>query len=130
MERGSWTSTVARGGMDPQKRLSVGGYVCERVLGRGGQGVVWLARDGAERQAVVKFLLPGKEYDEVELARVRREFGAASRVGELATARVLDADLSGQHLYIISEFVPGPTIHQHVRTTGPLPPRGGSSPWR
>jgi serine/threonine protein kinase len=106
--------------MDPQKRLSVGGYVCERVLGQGGQGVVWLARDGAGRQAVVKFLLPGKEYDEVALARVRREFGAASRVGELATARVLDADLSGQHPYIISEFVPGPTIHQHVRTTGPL----------
>jgi serine/threonine protein kinase len=106
--------------MDPQKRLSVGGYVCERVLGQGGQGVVWLARDGAGRQAVVKFLLPGKEYDEVALARVRREFGAASRVGELATARVLDADLSGRHPYIVSEFVPGPTIHQHVAANGPL----------
>ncbi|MEW1824212.1 serine/threonine-protein kinase [Streptomyces sp. NPDC088196] len=106
---------------DPRVRLSAGGYVCERVLGRGGQGVVWLARDGAGRQAVVKFLLPGKEYDAVALARVRREFGAASRVGELATARVLDADLTGQHPYIISEFVPGPTIYEHVRTTGPLP---------
>lgn len=102
-------------------RLSVGGYVCERVLGRGGQGVVWFARDGAGRPAVVKFLLPGKEYDDVALARVRREFGAASRVGELATARVLDADLSGQHPYIISEFVPGPTIHEHVKANGPLP---------
>ncbi|MFJ9243696.1 serine/threonine-protein kinase [Streptomyces sp. NPDC101776] len=107
--------------MDPRMRLSAGGYVCERVLGRGGQGVVWFARDGAGRPAVVKFLLPGKEYDEVALARVRREFGAASRVGELATARVLDADLSGRHPYIISEFVPGPTIHEHVRTNGPLP---------
>jgi serine/threonine protein kinase len=107
--------------MDPRMRLSVGGYVCERVLGRGGQGVVWLARDAAGRQAVVKFLLPGKEYDEVALARVRREFGAASRVGELATARVLDADLTGQHPYIISEFVPGPTIHEHVKAGGPLP---------
>lgn len=102
-------------------QLSVGGYVCERELGRGGQGVVWLARDRAGRQVVVKFLLPGKEYDEVALARVRREFGAASRVGELATARVLDADLSGRHPYIVSEFVPGPTIHQHVAAGGPLP---------
>ncbi|MEV0737827.1 serine/threonine-protein kinase [Streptomyces sp. NPDC050549] len=101
-------------------QLSVGGYVCERELGRGGQGVVWLARDGAGQQVVVKFLLPGKEYDEVALARVRREFGAASRVGELATARVLDADLSGRHPYIVSEFVPGPTIHQHVTAGGPL----------
>ncbi|WP_345016712.1 serine/threonine-protein kinase [Streptomyces shaanxiensis] len=101
-------------------QLSVGGYVCERELGRGGQGVVWLARDRAGRQVVVKFLLPGKEYDEVALARVRREFGAASRVGELATARVLDADLSGRHPYIVSEFVPGPTIHQHVAANGPL----------
>lgn len=100
-------------------RLS-GGYVCERELGRGGQGVVWLARDRTGRQVVVKFLLPGKEYDEVALARVRREFGAASRVGELATARVLDADLSGQHPYIVSEFVQGPTIHQHVAANGPL----------
>ncbi|MGW2521881.1 serine/threonine-protein kinase [Streptomyces sp. NPDC001617] len=102
-------------------QLSVGGYVCERELGRGGQGVVWLARDRTGRQVVVKFLLPGKEYDEVALARVRREFGAASRVGELATARVLDADLSGRHPYIVSEFVPGPTIHQHVAANGPLP---------
>ncbi|MFG2372010.1 serine/threonine-protein kinase [Streptomyces sp. NPDC048504] len=105
--------------MDPRMRLS-GGYVCERELGRGGQGVVWLARDRTGRQVVVKFLLPGKEYDEVALARVRREFGAASRVGELATARVLDADLSGQHPYIVSEFVQGPTIHQHVAANGPL----------
>ncbi|MCX5054116.1 MULTISPECIES: serine/threonine-protein kinase [unclassified Streptomyces] len=102
-------------------QLPVGGYVCERELGRGGQGVVWLARDRTGRQVVVKFLLPGKEYDEVALARVRREFGAASRVGELATARVLDADLSGRHPYIVSEFVPGPTIHQHVAAGGPLP---------
>ncbi|MFI6407490.1 serine/threonine-protein kinase [Streptomyces sp. NPDC050548] len=106
--------------MDPRMQLSVGGYVCERELGRGGQGVVWLARDRAGQQVVVKFLLPGKEYDEVALARVRREFGAASRVGELATARVLDADLSGRHPYIVSEFVPGPTIHQHVAAGGPL----------
>lgn len=101
-------------------QLSVGGYVCERELGRGGQGVVWLARDRAGRQVVVKFLLPGKEYDEVALARVRREFGAASRVGELATARVLDADLSGRNPYIVSEFVQGPTLHQHVASNGPL----------
>ncbi|MDC2960226.1 serine/threonine-protein kinase [Streptomyces gilvifuscus] len=106
--------------MDPRMQLSVGGYVYERELGRGGQGVVWLARDRAGRQVVVKFLLPGKEYDEVALARVRREFGAASRVGELATARVLDADLSGPHPYIVSEFVPGPTVHQHVAAGGPL----------
>ncbi|WP_093630642.1 serine/threonine-protein kinase [Streptomyces sp. 3213.3] len=106
--------------MDPRMQLSVGGYVCERELGRGGQGVVWLARDRAGQQVVVKFLLPGKEYDEVALARVRREFGAASRVGELATARVLDADLTGRHPYIVSEFVPGPTIHQHVTAGGPL----------
>ncbi|MGW3108141.1 serine/threonine-protein kinase [Streptomyces sp. NPDC001100] len=106
--------------MDPRMQLSVGGYVCERELGRGGQGVVWLARDRTGQQVVVKFLLPGKEYDEVALARVRREFGAASRVGELATARVLDADLTGRHPYIVSEFVPGPTIHQHVTTGGPL----------
>ncbi|MET7473703.1 serine/threonine-protein kinase [Streptomyces sp. NPDC005648] len=102
-------------------QLSVGGYVCERELGRGGQGVVWLARDRTGRRVVVKFLLPGKEYDEVALARVRREFGAASRVGELATARVLDADLAGRHPYIVSEYVPGPTIHQHVAANGPLP---------
>ncbi|MCX5563386.1 serine/threonine-protein kinase [Streptomyces sp. NBC_00038] len=101
-------------------QLSVGGYVCERELGRGGQGVVWLARDRTGHQVVVKFLLPGKEYDEVALARVRREFGAASRVGELATARVLDADLTGRHPYIVSEFVPGPTIQQHVADNGPL----------
>ncbi|WP_344399323.1 serine/threonine-protein kinase [Streptomyces longisporus] len=106
--------------MDPRMQLSVGGYVCERELGRGGQGVVWLARDRAGRRVVVKFLLPGKEYDEVALARVRREFGAASRVGELATARVLDADLSGRNPYIVSEFVPGPTLHQHVTAGGPL----------
>ncbi|WP_405856378.1 hypothetical protein OG407_07985 [Streptomyces sp. NBC_01515] len=106
--------------MDPRKRLS-GGYVCERELGRGGQGVVWLARDRTGRQVLVKFLLPGMEYDEVALARVRREFGAASRVGELATARVLDADLSGQHPCIVSEFVQGLTIQQHVAAIGPLP---------
>ena len=108
--------------MEPGKQPSVGGYVCERELGRGGQGVVWLARDRMGRQVVVKFLLAGEGYDEVALARVRQEFGAASRVGELASARVLDADLTGRHPYIVSEFVPGPTIRQHVAANGPLPP--------
>ncbi|WP_199547198.1 serine/threonine-protein kinase [Streptomyces sp. N35] len=106
--------------MDPRMHGAVAGYVCERELGRGGQGVVWLARDAEGRQVVVKFLLPGKEYDEIALARVRREFGAASRVGELATARVLDADLTGRTPYIVSEFVSGPTIGEYVGASGPL----------
>ncbi|WP_416961480.1 hypothetical protein [Streptomyces sp. Agncl-13] len=35
-----------------------------------------------------------------------------SRAGESATARVLDADLSGRLPYVDGELVPGPTIRE------------------
>src|SRR5690606_26212655 len=52
-------------------------------------------------------------------ARFVRELEVAKRVARFCTAQVLDADVAGDQPYIVSEYVPGVSLHHVVRTEGP-----------
>ncbi|GAA4090425.1 bifunctional serine/threonine-protein kinase/transporter substrate-binding domain-containing protein [Actinomadura miaoliensis] len=99
---------------DPRR---VGRYALEARLGAGGQGVVFLGRDPSGGPVAVKML----QIDEAAArSRFVRELETAKRVSRFCTAQVLDADVSGDRLYIVSEFVEGPTLAALVRDGGPL----------
>ncbi|GAA0369176.1 hypothetical protein GCM10009530_19020 [Microbispora corallina] len=51
--------------------------------------------------------------------RFLREVALAQRVAPFCTAPVLHADLAGNQPYIVSEFVPGPSLRQLVEREGP-----------
>ena len=104
----------------------LGGYEILGRLGEGGQGAVFLGRpagsDGdlpATDHVAVKLLHGRLAVDDSARARFVRELEVAKRVARFCTAQVLDADVAGDQPYIISEYVPGQSLHHVVRTNGP-----------
>ncbi|MFC4112831.1 serine/threonine-protein kinase [Nonomuraea zeae] len=95
----------------------IGHYRVLQQLGRGGQGAVYLAMAPNGVRVAVKVL--HDLVDDVARARFAREVEAARRVATFSTARVLDVNITGQHAYIVSEYVEGPSLEQLVRKHGP-----------
>ncbi|TDC09198.1 serine/threonine protein kinase [Actinomadura bangladeshensis] len=109
----------------------LGGYEILGRLGEGGQGAVFLGRRAGETGTVraadhvaVKLLHGGLTGDGSARARFVRELEVAKRVARFCTAQVLDADVAGDQPYIVSEYVPGLSLHHVVRSEGPR--RGGA----
>ncbi|MFE3453713.1 serine/threonine-protein kinase [Nonomuraea sp. NPDC059194] len=95
----------------------IGHYRVLRLLGRGGQGAVYLAAAPNGAQVAVKVL--HDLGNEVARTRFAREVDAARRVATFSTARVLDVSIAPDQAYIVSEFVAGPSLEQLVRERGP-----------
>ncbi|WP_208868721.1 protein kinase domain-containing protein [Microbispora triticiradicis] len=88
-------------------------------LGEGGQGVVFLGHGPQGEQVAVKLLHTRLTADPEARERFLREVALAQRVAPFCTAPVLHADLAGNQPYIVSEFVPGPSLRQLVDREGP-----------
>ncbi|MDX6739404.1 protein kinase domain-containing protein [Actinocorallia sp. A-T 12471] len=87
-------------------------------LGHGGQGTVFLGR-GPHGDVAVKLLHAQLSADPMARARFARELATLRRVAGFCTARVLAADLDGDRPYIVSEYVPGPSLRDLVAAEGP-----------
>ncbi|GAA1557668.1 hypothetical protein GCM10009678_45810 [Actinomadura kijaniata] len=98
----------------------LGPYRLVGRLGRGGMGIVYLAEDGAGRPVALKVIDPDLAGDEAFRVRFHREVAAARRVRRFCTAPVLDARLDAEPLFVVTEYVPGPTLDRAVREQGPL----------
>ncbi|WP_052397556.1 serine/threonine-protein kinase [Streptomyces sp. NRRL F-5123] len=98
----------------------IGGYRLERRLGAGGMGVVYLGRSVSGRRLAVKVIRPELVTDEGFRVRFRREVEAARQVSGAFTAPVVDAGPDAEQPWLATLFVPGPTLHQHVTSAGPL----------
>ncbi|GAB2818822.1 hypothetical protein GCM10022221_15970 [Actinocorallia aurea] len=102
---------------DPRK---IGPYVLTARLGEGGQGVVYLAEDREGNAVAVKVLKGGPVASAKARGRFIKEAGAASRVAAPQVARVLDAKVTAERPYIVSEYVRGRTLQEEVADRGPL----------
>ncbi|MEX5636880.1 protein kinase domain-containing protein [Parafrankia sp. FMc2] len=100
----------------------IGGYELVGRLGAGGMGTVYLGRGGDGRLVAVKAIRREFARDPEFRARFLREAQAARRVARFCTAEVLDVDTDGAEPYLVTEFIDGPTLADHVRRGGPLPP--------
>lgn len=109
--------------LTPEDLRQIGPYRLAGVLGRGGQGTVYLGQGPSNEQVAVKVLHAGAATDENARRRFLREAEAARQVAPFCTARVLDTGLVGGRPYIVSEHIPGPSLDLLVRTEGP---RSGS----
>lgn len=108
---------TALGPADPSR---IGDYLLICRLGEGGQGVVYLAAAPSGARVVLKLLRTGAAGGPGARALLVREVNAARAVARFCTAQVLDAQLDGERPYIVSEYVEGPTLEEHVRNVGPL----------
>jgi serine/threonine protein kinase len=111
-------------GTDPEAELPrfAGQYQLEAQLGSGGMGIVHLARSASGLRLAVKVVHAGFAQDPEFRGRFRQEVEAARRVSGAFTAPVVDADPEAEHPWMATLFIPGPTLAEHVKRNGALPP--------
>ncbi len=102
----------------PEDPHRLGNYRLDGRLGVGGQGVVFRGAGASGGPVAVK-LLHARVDDASARRAFAREIEAVRRVAPFCTAQVLDADLDGDRPYIVSEYVDGPSLREHVTAAGP-----------
>ncbi|MFI6504467.1 WD40 repeat domain-containing serine/threonine protein kinase [Nonomuraea typhae] len=108
--------------LQPGDPRQIGGYLLEARLGAGGMGQVFLGTSPGGRQVAVKVIRAEHADDARFRQRFAREVEAARRVGGFHTAQLVDADPEAPSPWLVTAFVPGPTLHQAVDEQGPLAP--------
>jgi serine/threonine-protein kinase len=118
--------------MEPRAPRTIGRYEVERMLGQGGMGRVWLARDTVlGRPVAIKVLrddlaLPPSVRDEL-VTRMRHEAQAAAAVSHpnIVTLHDMGED-DDVGLFLVFEYVPGPradgpeSLRDRLRESGSL----------
>ena len=112
-------SLDGRPGSGPQ-RTHVGPWRLQSRLGEGGMGVVHLAADPTGRRVALKILRPHVVSDAESRERLAREVALLGRVDSPRVAAVLDADPWHEVPWVATRYVPGWSLHEHVRAEGPL----------
>ena len=84
-------------------------------------GIVHLAETPEREWVALKVLRPHVVGDDEARQRLAREVATLSRVTSDRVAAVIDADPWGEQPYVVTEYVAGPTLREHVREHGPMP---------
>jgi serine/threonine protein kinase len=109
-------------GLQPHDPERVGNYRLVARLGAGGMGRVFLGESPAGRKVAVKLVHPEHAMSAEFRARFAREIQAARQVSGFYTAPVVDADPDAEPPWLVTAYIPGPTLQEEVETHGPLPP--------
>ncbi|MEE8556870.1 MAG: protein kinase [Myxococcota bacterium] len=104
---------------------STGRYQLGKELGRGGMGVVYLARDAVlERDVAFKVLPEEVRSNANSLRAFLREAKAAAKLNHPNIVTVYDAGKSEHGFYLAMEYVEGSTLKQIVQRRGAIPLSG------
>ena len=96
-------------------------YRIERLLGRGGMGAVYLARELAlDRDVAVKVLPPDRLHAADALERFRREARTAARLSHPNIVPLYTFGEVKGLVYFVMGYVRGETLAAHVRRSGRL----------
>ena len=98
------------------------GYDLVRLIGHGGMGQVWLAREVALRRAVaVKVLHPAMGASEVARRRFRRECEMAAQLDHPGVVPVHRIGEAGEIAWFAMAYVDGETLAERMAREGRLP---------
>ncbi|HET8846070.1 MAG TPA: serine/threonine-protein kinase, partial [Ktedonobacteraceae bacterium] len=105
---------------------TLGTCTLERLIGHGGMGAVYLARQQRPRRSVaVKVFLPGPALDDEAradfLARFRREADAIASLDHINIIPIYEYGEQNQQAYLVMPYISGGTLRQIINTRGPLP---------
>lgn len=108
--------------LDLQTALA-GEYSLQRELGRGGMGVVYLARDvQLDRDVAIKVLPPHVAHTAAARERFVREARTAAGLSHPHIVPIHRVGEAGGFVFFVMSYVEGETLGERLRTRGPLPP--------
>ena len=118
-ERADRTPPAARPQpIEPGQKL--GRYIVERSLGAGGYGQVYLARDLQLNRAVaVKILHAGARASDADANRFLAEARRLAQLRHAGIMTVFDSGVQDGLIFVVSDYLEGPNLHQWVRTARP-----------
>jgi len=100
-----------------------GRYSLERELGRGGMGVVYLAREvRLDRPVAIKLLPPSKASDPRLRERFLREARTAAKLSHPNVIPIHAVEEIGEFVFFAMAYIEGETLTERVRRRGPLAP--------
>ncbi len=103
------------------QRAVAGRYSLDRELGRGGMGIVFLARDVAlDRPVAVKLLPPSLAVLPDLRERFLREARTAAKLSHPNIVPIFAVEEHGDLVFFVMGFVDGESLGQRVRRAGPL----------
>jgi serine/threonine protein kinase len=112
--------------LDLQTALA-GEYSLQRELGRGGMGVVYLARDvQLDRDVAIKVLASHLASDAAAHDRFLREARMAAGLSHPNIVPIHRVGEASGFVFFVMTFVDGETLGERLRTRGPLPPAEAS----
>ncbi|MGE5144156.1 MAG: serine/threonine-protein kinase, partial [Acidobacteriota bacterium] len=99
-----------------------GRYSIERELGRGGMGVVYLAREvRLDRPVALKLLPPRLAEQAAPRERFLREARLAAKLSHPNIIPIYAVDEIADYVFFAMAYVEGETLTERVRNRGPLP---------
>jgi len=109
--------------MGPTLPFELGDYLLERVIGRGGMGVVYLAvQRNLDRKVAVKMIRSGALASEAEVTRFYIEAKAAAALEHQNIVSIYQFGHLAGHHYFSMELVPGTDLAKKIKES-PLTPR-------
>ncbi|TDB83255.1 serine/threonine protein kinase [Actinomadura sp. KC216] len=100
---------------DPRE---VAGFRLRARIGEGAQGSVFLGESDTGQRVAVKLLHAEIGHDDRARTLFERELSAARRVAPFCTARILASGTDEDVPYIVSEFIDGPSLREHITEQG------------
>ena len=94
--------------------VRIGPYEVVALVGAGGMGEVYRARDPRLNRAVAIKILPSTNADRVR--RFEQEAQAAGRISHPNILAVYDVGVDGDVSYLVSELLSGETLRERLRT--------------
>ncbi|NVI98935.1 serine/threonine protein kinase [Myxococcus sp. AM009] len=112
-------STFVGGG-----KVDLPGFELLEMLGRGGMGEVWLARQQSlGRTVAVKLLPPRLAKDPEFVTRFEKEATALAALNHPHIIQIIDRGVAGEHYYFVMEYVEGRSLREAM-SAGLTPEKG------
>ncbi|MEO3867821.1 protein kinase [Nonomuraea sp. B12E4] len=108
--------------LQPDDPPAIGPYELISRLGSGGMGVVYLAKAADGPRVALKAIRRDFTADPVYRARFHEEVSNARKVASFCTARVLDHGEDRGRLYLVTEYIDGISLEDHLIEHGALSP--------
>jgi serine/threonine-protein kinase len=109
------------------QRALAGRYSLERELGRGGMGIVFLARDVAlDRPVAIKLLPPAMAAQPALRERFLREARTAAKLSHPNIVPIHAVDEIDGLVFFVMSYLDGETLGEQIRSRGALTPQAAA----